>query len=789
MADISIIKNGRSNYSIVVSDDASVVEYNAANELATYFVKTANVHLKNYEESNAEGPCFYVGHTEFAKKNGIAGDSEENWKIAVIGENIVLTGGLTRLHRGICYAVYHFIEDCLGVRWWNEVEEYIPEITDFTIAEDFKSEGTPVFSERKVVSSFANYDFTYFAHNRINLISNGDNIVGRQFSRTALENGGAHYVGLPAMCHTMEIYYPAKEYFEKHPEWYGWCELEGRRHEGYQLCCSNKELAKDLLGRLLYNIKLEKRAAEHYHTDPPSYYSLTMADHQFHCQCPECKASIEKSGISGHYIKFVNSIAREVKKLHPDIYLETSGYWDMFEVPLDDTTPDENVKMRLAYMDEDVAHSINYPSNTHKRETMKKWGEICKKSGSKIWHWSYMFYDFPSFPMPALHLIPENLRAYREMGVDSCFVENEISGLSDFWAARQWLLCKFIENPYLDFEKVLTDFLEKYYGKGAAPYIREYIEKAHKECEESLMYIKLPQTASNWNYVTPMLLADGIKLFEKAFEEARGNAVLEQRLRETMAPIYKTIAIRRADLDRYMKLHNIFVELPTAKEAAEKVIDCLTEIRDKYTCKYGVTSVHTDKFFTNNVDKELSYFNSLLNDTEVEFKMPSFLENVKEEDVYDIPAYKITYLHALYHKRAEIVEDKDADSGKAFRYKGVTLAFTDNIKDVTKWNIPFLIYKYENVDHTVKITKSDLDGGDYKWIKLDTLKDVGKGTMTCLCVDNPYGLVIHISALTEVFPFEEADVWLRVKAEGHSFGGAKDKEDGFLFDRFVIVRR
>lgn len=78
--------------------------------------------------------------------------------------------------------------------------------------------------------------------------------------------------------------------------------------------------------------------------------------------------------------------AGEYFEKHPDIYLETSGYWDMFEVPLDDTMPDENVKMRLAYMDEDVAHDINYPSNTHKRETMKKRGEICKKSGSLELH-------------------------------------------------------------------------------------------------------------------------------------------------------------------------------------------------------------------------------------------------------------------------------------------------------------------------------------------------------------------------------------------------------------------
>ena len=140
-------------------------------------------------------------------------------------------------------------------------------------------------------------------------------------------------------------------------------------------------------------------------------------------------------------------------------------------------------------------------------------------------------------------------------------------------------------------------------------------------------------------------------------------------------------------------------------------------------------------------------------------------------------------------KATEIVKAEGADSGKVLRYKGQALAFTDDIKDMSKWNIPFKIYKHQGIDHIVTIGKSDLDGGDYKWIKLDTLRDAGKGTMTCLCVDRAEGLAIHISPITDIFPFEEADLWLRIKAEGHSFGGAADAPDGFLFDRFVIVRK
>ena len=789
MNRLQIIKDGQCNYSIVVPKDASLVEENAARELSQYFVKTANAHLKQCDEIRAKGPCFYIGHTDFAKINGIEGKSEENWQIAVCGENVVLTGGVSNMQRGISYAVYHFIEDYMGVRWWNEVEEYVPQIKDFSLPADLKTEGTPTFVERKIVSSFANYDFTYLAHNRINLISNGDNVVGRQFARTAIETGGVHYVGLPAMCHTMDLYYPPNEYFEEHPDWYGWDNAEQRRRGDFQMCFSNEGLFENLLERLLYNIETELRAAKHYNTAPPSCYSITVGDHQRHCQCPACTASIKKSGLSGHHIKFTNKLAREVAKVYPDVFLETLAYWDYFDTPLDDTRPDKNVILRIADMLVDVAHDIYYPTNKHKLETLKKWGKICQNAGGGMWHWDYMFHDFPNFPMPAMYMIPTNLRAYHEMGIDSLFIENEVAALSDFWCCNQWLLCKYAENPYIDFDAALTDFLTKYYGEGAAPYLREYLDLAHEACEASGMRIMLFQSCSNWNYVSPELLNKGIELFGKAFAAAKGNKIYEQRLREAEAPIYKTIAIRRKDLVRSMNLRNVEIELPTVKEAAEKVIAYLNEIKTKYSCTYGITSLHTDLFLIRNVDKELELFNAIINDKETPFKMPECLSGVKEEDIYNIPIYQIIRFYDVVQDLVTRVEDKEAASAKVLKYKASALDFTEEVKDVSKWNIPIILASEGKPDRRLEITKKDLDGGGYRWFKMENVRDVGFGTMSYLCVKRLEDLTVQLSPLTEVFPFESCDIYVSVKAEGHSFGGDEEAEDAFYFDRFIIVRR
>ena len=789
MDSLYLIKNGTSVYSLVVPEEASVVENNAAREVSDYFVKATNVRLKTIYEGTEKGPCIYIGHTKFAKKNGICPNDEENWHIVACGENIVLTGGITNSQRGISYAAYHFLEEFLGVRWWNEVEELVPKTTEITVPAQLHMQGTPVFKERKAVSSFANYDFYYLAHSRVNLISNGDNVVGRQCSRSAIETGGVRYVGPPAMCHTLDFYYPPNEYFEEHPDWFGWDKLEQRHRSDYQVCFSNEGLFHNLLERMLQTIREESQTAKRYGIGMPSYFSITLGDHMRHCQCPACEESVKKSGRSGHNIKFTNRIAREVAKVYPDVFLETSAYWDFFEAPLDDTVPDSNVRIRVADMDVDVAHDIYYPTNKRKLKEMKRWSEISAKNKAELWTWDYLLYLYPNFPMAQMYVLPTNLKTYHELGFNSCFVENELSALSDFWCCKQWILCKLLEDPYLDFDMLLNEFLEKYYGKSAAPYLREYLDMIHEACEKSQMRIMAAQTCVNWNYMTPDLVKKGLKLFEKAFEAVKGNDIFEQRLREAETPLYRTIAIRYDDFQRIMKLHNTQIDLPSVKDAAKKVIANLKEIENKYNYPYGITSIHIDRFFIRAIQNEIEIFSGIMNDEESPFSMPDFLKNVSREDVYNIPAYKIIRFTDTLNHNVTRMKDNTADSNMVLCYKAIELAFSDEIKDVSKWNIPIVLVSEGKEDRRLEITKADLEGGDYKWFKIENVSDIGYGTMSYLYVKAKEDLAIQLSPLTDAFPLESCDIYVSVKAKGHSFGGDKDAEDVFYFDRFVIVRR
>lgn len=782
-----LIKDGKTKYSIVIPTDATEVENNAAFELRSYLMKVTNVYLKIIQEKYATEPCIFIGHTDFARENKIFGNSEENWKVVVLGENLVLTGGTDRRHRGISYSVYHFLEDIVGIRWWNHAEEYVPQSKVIAINKEINLEGTPAFAVRKSISSWANVDFYSLAHAKINMVGAGDNVVDKGHSRSVRDTGGAYYPGPPSQAHTLGLYLPVEEYFHEHPDWWGWNEAEQRRENTRQHCLSSKDLQKAMEEKVLDNIQSELISAKNYGINPPAFFSITLSDDQKHCECPACVESVSKSGRSGHNIKFVNKIARAVAKKYPEVMLETLAYFDYIEPPLDDTILEPNVLLRLADIHTDTIHSINYPTNKRWLELVSKWSDICKKSNSPLLLWDYILNDCPLFPSAAMFQLPETYKTYYELGIKGSFVENELSSLYDFWACTQWMLCKYMEDPYLNFDNLLDDFLTKYYGEDAAKPIKKFLYLVHEESQNSNLKVKFFQNLSNWNFITPELVIEGLRLFDKAFEYAKGNPVYEQRLREAQASLYKCIAIQHNDLEKRVKQKGIMFELPTVKEAAEKVLFYLGEIREKYAFHIRDTSVHYDKFILKCIKYEEQIFNNLYENKESEpVDLPEFLNNVDVGNIYDIPAYTIQY--PLTQSYISLHQDATSSFKKVLRFEAKALGLTDDVVDVKNWKLPVVLQRDESEDKKYFISVKDLSGGSYNWLHLNSIEGISKDNNSYLYVYVQEGLGFSLSSISRFFPIENCDVFISAKGIG-SYFGEEEQENAILIDRFIIVRR
>ena len=233
------LRKGINDCKIVIPRNADIVEKTAAEELSKYIELALSVKLPIVCEGTAEGKCIYVGTTEFAKSANAIGKSEENWIIKMLGDSLIITGGE---YRGVIYAVYHFIEDFLGVRFWSPTVEDILELSEISLDENLYKEGTPHFFHRGVYMHGAGPEgFPYLVKSRVNAISPiDDRIPDGVLDETVKKFGGAKWAGRPHHVHTIEKYFPPKETYEVHPEWFAWNERQNKHIQEGNFCFSNK---------------------------------------------------------------------------------------------------------------------------------------------------------------------------------------------------------------------------------------------------------------------------------------------------------------------------------------------------------------------------------------------------------------------------------------------------------------------------------------------------------------------------------------------------------------------
>ena len=116
------ISAGAAPFEIVLPKAPTPAEETAAKELRHYLEMTVGDGLTAGGRSPVR---FLIGDSPQARQSGIITTNltEEAWHIRSCGSDIVLAGGG---RRGTLYAAYHFLEDVMGICWWNAAEEDVP---------------------------------------------------------------------------------------------------------------------------------------------------------------------------------------------------------------------------------------------------------------------------------------------------------------------------------------------------------------------------------------------------------------------------------------------------------------------------------------------------------------------------------------------------------------------------------------------------------------------------------------------------------------------------------------
>ena len=447
---------------ILYPADATDEEMNAAKELQTYLQAITGKKPSLFKEYNGASGI-YVGATKFAADNGVTytnnNGQNEGWAIKVIGKNVVVTGGR---ERGVLYGVYHLLEDVLGVRWWNMWEEYVPSMTDAIIPADYSDSGEPVFTYRDVFFGETGDSSLFFVRNRMNGYG----------SNTPADFGGEMGFTGPYHAHTFSYYFPAKDYFAEHPEWFSYNKTTGAWESDGQLCLSNNEMRAAFAQKALGYIESAYAAADAAGRPRPSFISLSTNDTAKYCQCPWCESAISSGGHTGYLLNFVNYVAGEIAKTYPEIMVDVLAFWRYLEVPTNSVVPADNVRVRLANNPVDVMHRLSHSNNPNEYRRVKQWDAIT----DDMLYWDYgMMQPVFNGLMPNYFRFADDYQYLYENGFMGIFMENGCLNNTEMGDARIWILSKIMEDPYQDIYAIGKEFCTGYYGAAAGDYVYNYM--------------------------------------------------------------------------------------------------------------------------------------------------------------------------------------------------------------------------------------------------------------------------------------------------------------------------
>jgi len=433
---LAIIVNGKSDFVIVLGENASYMELKAAEELQKYLMQITGAKLSIITDADAPAAKeIVIGQTNRESKGQFAREEliHNGFVITTDGGKLWLIGGD---EYGTLFAVYELLESYLDCRFYTAAFERVPTRKNVTlhIPEDKQ---IPVLETRD----------TYWRDVRNHL----DYSLKRKTMKPRWAN---------KMCHTMPELAEAGDGVSADP------------------CLSDPNVYETVLKNVRALLAASPDAR---------YISVSQSDANKPCTCEKCSASAKIHGLSGHYLLFVNRIAEAIADEFPHVLVHTFAYVFTETPPLSDVVPADNVMIQLCTIRACFAHPLtdchleaDYTKNDSPvplgyEKWFADWSAICNHMSA--WTYTYMVNDF-HIPNPNWESLWANMRLFADNHVMYLFAEGNSSVIGEFSELRAYLITLLMWDPYMsreDYYAHMDEFLQDYYGPGWKS-LREFID-------------------------------------------------------------------------------------------------------------------------------------------------------------------------------------------------------------------------------------------------------------------------------------------------------------------------
>lgn len=528
LSAITISKDGQAQAVIVLAPDASETEQYAAKELAQFLGQITGGEFKVLDQEKEQASCIFVGPAaaKLADENfSTDGLGAEGIVLRTVNDDLILAGGRPR---GTLYAVYSFLEDQLGCRWWSSTESTIPKKPTVSV-ETLDVRYIPPLEYRSPFWYDA-FDGDWAARNKAN----------GQAHRLEARHGGKHvYEGF---VHTFFPLIPPEKYFAEHPDWFS--EINGKRkYEHAQLCLTNEQMRQELVKNLKQQLRNNPEA---------TIASVSQNDWYGNCECAACKAIEQEEGSpAGLVLRFVNAVAQDIEKEFPNVALSTLAY-QYTRKPPKITKPRPNVIVQLCSIECSFCKPLADERNKAFRDDIIGWSQISKRL--YIWDYTTNFRHY-FLPHPNLRVLGPNVKFFADHNVTGIFEQGAYTtNAADMAELRAWVLAKLLWDPSRDGEALANEFIDGYYGP-AAPHIKAYLKTTHDAVEAAGDWLGCFEETKA-KFISLDTLSQGWQHLQAAEQAVANDPDLRLRVQAAELPALYAFMMRWKDLRETAKTAN-----------------------------------------------------------------------------------------------------------------------------------------------------------------------------------------------------------------------------------------
>ena len=465
--DNYIVKDGKTEYVIVV-EDSNAEEYSiAALELYNLFYEATGIKLtfasSTVAEYTDEAKFIYLGNSDLSTGLGVDLNAlgSQGFTIKTQGQSVFIIAN----PQGVLYGAYEFLHETLNFETYTKEMYTLNKNVKELALPDLDITQVPDVEYRMAFSGVQYADET--SRRRMRTQNLGDIII----------NGGqAHNM--------LDTIVPFDEYYSTNSNWFSNKTYSWNDYQDTQLCYTAGGRGSSAYNAMLQVAYENVIALLAQDTNPNKIFmSLTQMDvNGKWCTCSGCQSVINTYGSnSATQILFINDLTSRVQtwidnnQAGRKVQFLIFAYYDSIDAPTKGNLKlNDNVSVWIAPINDNYMLDVNASGN-ELGTTLNAWKDITNNFA--VWAYNVYFGDY---------LVPYNTYGKIDQMIDACVANNtNLMWVQGNWNTTQntgfdglkgYLIAKLMWDSTLDVEQLTKDYFNAVYGAAASDMLTVYNE-------------------------------------------------------------------------------------------------------------------------------------------------------------------------------------------------------------------------------------------------------------------------------------------------------------------------